>query len=178
MSRRIHVISDTHFGHANALKFTGYDGINPMRQFDSIEDMDDCMISAWNDQVKDGDIVYHLGDVTFCSDEKTTKIMSQLKGRKRLVLGNHDDIKRVGKFFQKIMVWRMFPEFDCVLTHIPMHMSEHSHNRKGKYHYNVHGHIHDNPSPTNKHICVSVEQTMYGPVDLEKLMEMAKRERG
>lgn len=166
--RKIYLISDTHFGHENILKFKGEDGY--LREFDSVKDMDDCMVTNWNETVNDHDIVYHLGDVYF---GRGHEVLPLLKGRKRLVLGNHDNAKspHILNNFQKVMVWRMFPEYDLALTHIPMHMSEdHSAVRSGKYHYNVHGHIHDRPSPTMHHINVSCEAIGYTPVDIERII--------
>jgi len=34
---------------------------------------------------------------------------------------------------------------------------------------NVHGHIHQNPSPTEFHRCVCVEQINYTPINIEEL---------
>ena len=55
----IWVISDTHFGHSNILKFTDTNG-NLIRgaKFSSLEEMDEHMIDQWNSTVKDGDKVY------------------------------------------------------------------------------------------------------------------------
>ena len=82
MTRNIWVISDTHFGHANILSYSD-------RPFSNVTEMDEYMVTAWNETVKDGDIVYHLGDVYFSS--VGAQNLPKLKGRKRLVLGNHDD---------------------------------------------------------------------------------------
>lgn len=73
--------ADTHFGHQLMLQ---------SRPFDSTDEMDRHLIDAWNSVVKDGDIVWHLGDFSYHSEDRTKAIFSQLKGRKRLILGNHD----------------------------------------------------------------------------------------
>jgi len=57
-------ISDTHFFHANILKFVGNDGKRIRAPFQSLDEMHDYMIEKWNSKVKPGDKVYHLGDVT------------------------------------------------------------------------------------------------------------------
>ena len=160
--RKIFVISDTHFGHENILKFTGEDGAH-LRPFNSVEEMNECMITKWNETVGEQDIVYHLGDVFF---GKGHECLKQLNGRKRLILGNHDNgkSKHLQDGFQKISVWRMFPEHNLVLTHIPILIPE-----VAKYQYNVHGHIHDRQSPTDFHINVSCEVVDYTPVDIESL---------
>ena len=59
--------------------------------------MNEVMIGKWNDRVKGTDTVYIVGDMFFrCSDAET--ILKRLKGKKRLVIGNHDSswINKVG----------------------------------------------------------------------------------
>jgi len=165
MSRDIWVISDTHFNHENIIGYCN-------RPFTSSKEMDEQMIENWNSVVKDGDIVYHLGDVYFGVDGRDS--LSKLKGRKRLILGNHDDGKDqfLQKSFGKINVWRMFPEFGLLLTHVPVHEStlERWENPTTKYDLiNIHGHIHEKVAPSKLHRNVSVEQTNYTPVNIEEL---------
>ena len=158
MSRDIWVTSDTHFGHENIIKYCN-------RPFDNAKEMDEHILTKWNETVKDGDIVYHLGDVCF----RGYDIIKKLKGRKRLIVGNHDDIMKVGQHFQKVMMWRMFPEFDLVLTHVPIDLGFDDNSHR-KYNYNVHGHIHNAPNPKSpKHMNVCVEMTNYTPVNIEEL---------
>lgn len=134
--------------------------------FTSVEEMDEHMVDCWNSVVKDDDIVYHLGDV-YMNGNRGTTILPRLKGRKRLVLGNHDNGKdqNLQKHFQKIMMWRMFPEFNCLLTHVPVHEST-----MFKVEYNLHGHIHQNASPTARHINCCVEVQDYTPKHIEELV--------
>lgn len=164
MSRNIYVISDTHFGHDNVLRFKREDG-SPVRPFTSTQEMNDVIVQNWNSIVRDCDIVYHLGDVYY---DQGHEVLSKLKGRKRLILGNHDNAKspNLQKYFQKIMMWRMFPEFDCVLSHVPLHESS-----LNKVQYNLHGHIHEKQSPSPRHINCSVEVTEYKPVNIEDLIK-------
>ncbi|TCA41722.1 hypothetical protein E0J16_34095 [Rhizobium pisi] len=77
--------ADHHFGHQLMLKD---------RPFGSTEEMDYHLIDAWNSVVKPDDIVWHLGDFSYHDADRTASIFSQLKGRKRLVLGNHDSDNR------------------------------------------------------------------------------------
>ena len=72
MSRNIWVISDSHLGHENILKFTDSATGNPVRGhlFDNIDQMDEYMLEKWNSVVKEGDIVYHLGDVLMGCKER------------------------------------------------------------------------------------------------------------
>ena len=76
--------SDLHFGHANAIKFDE-------RPFTDVDDMADGMIHNWNSRVGKNDTVYILGD--FCFKLKDPEpILARLKGHKRLILGNHDQV--------------------------------------------------------------------------------------
>jgi calcineurin-like phosphoesterase family protein len=77
-------IADTHFGHAGIINSCN-------RPFESIDEMDAAMIENWNATVSDADVIFHLGDFAKGADpDRVTKIFSRLRGRKRLILGNHD----------------------------------------------------------------------------------------
>lgn len=168
--RDIFVIGCTHFGDSRILEYTGDRGELIRPGFKDIKEMDEKILDLWNQTVKPKDIVYHLGDVY----SGNTEVLEKLNGRKRLVLGNHDDGKdpRLQRVFQKIMVWRMFPELDVVLTHVPVIIP-----KKAKYDFNIHAHLHQNPSPTPWHISASVEQNNYTPVAIEMLLDRRKKER-
>lgn len=181
MTKNIWVISDTHFNHANILKFEDRVGKAVRGQFSSVEDMNEHMIQRWNEVVKPGDKVYHLGDVVFGNDkvEWMDKHMPRMNGSKRLVFGNHDEPSHfVGKgHFQKTSLWRVFKEFNILLTHVPVHESTVMEGRGGSIRpmLNVHGHIHQNESPSQFHHCVSVEHTDYYPVNIEDLAKIANK---
>lgn len=164
-------ISDTHFFHANMLKFTGDDG-KPIRNFDSMEDMNEYMIKQWNSVVKDNDNVYHLGDVTFKYDKEFNNLMSRLKGRKRLILGNHDKIKGTNlmDWFEKVDLWKGFSEANFTASHIPLMLQS---LRDGAY--NVHGHVHQNSLKNPNYINVSVEVRNYTPVHLDEIVAEIKK---
>lgn len=166
--KEIWVISDTHFGHENIIKYCD-------RPFSSVYDMNQTMLENWNKLVKDGDHVWHLGDVYFPGgfqheDENRSSVawnfFKLLKGKKRLVLGNHDNGKNqlLQHFFEKIVLWRDFKEFGLLLTHIPLHPNHIIRDR-----VNVHGHIHNQKSPDGPYINVCVEHHHYAPINIEEL---------
>lgn len=157
-------ISDTHFSHENILKFKDDKGELIRGRFSSVSLMDEYMIEMWNDRVKPGDKVYHLGDVAFGSN---LKIVKKLNGKKRLVVGNHDKINReLCSYFDKIMLWTggKFKEHGFVCSHIPLREDQ-----MRDAEINVHGHIHQNAPPSRRHICVCVEHTDYAPVHLDEI---------
>lgn len=162
-------ISDTHFFHANILKFTGEDG-KRIRPFNSLEEMHEYMIEKWNSVVKDNDNVYHLGDVTFQYHRGFNELMSRLKGRKRLILGNHDKIKGTNlmDWFEKLDLWKGFKEFNFTASHMPLRLGSF---RDGAV--NVHGHTHQN-MVEGPYINVSVEVRDYTPVHIDEIGEEIK----
>lgn len=77
-------ISDTHFGHANIIRMCN-------RPFAGLEEHDRLLVESWNAVVQPGDVVWHLGDFARGLDAKASRrVFEQLRGHKRLILGNHD----------------------------------------------------------------------------------------
>ena len=182
MSRDIWVISDTHLHHANILTFKDSVTGRMVRgdRFNDVDHMDQCLLDNWNSVVKQGDIVYHLGDVFIGAKEKFAAMWPKFNGSKRLIVGNHDDIKFLssGGFFKKVQMWRMFPEYGLVMSHVPLHPSNllrMSRGSKGTYPqdatqlYGIHGHIHHHQSPEGPYRNVSVEAIDYTPIHIEDL---------
>ena len=132
--------SDTHYGHKNILLFE-----KEARPFDTIEEMNEALISNYNSVVGDQDIVYHLGDFAF--GQRHIDIAGRLKGQKRLVLGNHDTYpcESYLRYFTKLYGVKYWEK--CILSHMPIHMynsAEHlrSYKIRGANFLNVHGHLH------------------------------------
>lgn len=161
---KVYVISDTHFGHENIIKYCN-------RPFKSVNEMDSYMIQQWNKTVHNDDIVIHCGDFCFGNSEKIKDYANQLNGQKILILGNHD---RKGKRFflnsgfdevyNKTFVFNNF-----IFSHAPLQDDQIPTDT-----LNLHGHIHNYPlnSKFNKdiHKCVSVECLIpaYIPIELIK----------
>lgn len=79
----IYYISDLHFGHQNVIAMDG-------RPFETIEEMDATLIRLWNERVTDEDDVYIVGDFAYRNGNTASWYLRQLKGRKHLIIGNHD----------------------------------------------------------------------------------------
>ena len=165
-------IGDTHFFHTNTWeKFKNDDG-TPMRPFESTQVMNEHMITMWNSVVKENDYVYHLGDVTFRYDGAFVALMQRLKGKKRLILGNHDRIKgtKLMDFFEKVDLWKGFKEHNFTLSHMPLPLTG---LRDGKF--CVHGHTHQNILSDPHYINVCVETRNYTPVHLDTILAEIKK---
>ena len=174
MANDIWFFSDPHFDHANFLKFKDDEG-NFCRAFDTVKSMNETMIQNYIALVKPHDKVYWMGDVTL-RPNSLARIMCRLPGHKRLIGGNHDDLKNyeLTRWFEKVGIWRIFKEHNIVVSHIPMHHDCFRH----KVQYNVHGHTHQrhimigngpNYRRDPRYENVSCELTSYGPIHLDEV---------
>lgn len=167
VKRDIWFTSDTHFGHKNIISFCD-------RPFSSVEELDEVLIQNWNSVVKQGDLVYHLGDVFMGpnNQDKHHYTMGRLNGSKRLIVGNHDDIPYLsaGGWFQKVMMWRVWHDKPLVFSHVPIHQDSIQKRILDVGGVNVHGHTHNMGSPEGPYKSVCVELTNYTPVNLEELI--------
>lgn len=171
--RNIWFLSDHHFDHANMLKFKD-DAGNPIRPFSSVEEMNEAMIERHNSVVRAGDIFYDCGDVTF-KPGLYWKIGPRLNGKKRLLLGNHDDGRNFDllKHFEKVGIWRLFKEQNIVFSHIPLRLDQF----RQKVQFCGHGHIHQNMIDDPRYINLCVEHNDYTPVHMDQLIETMKARR-
>ena len=152
--RKIYFIADPHFGDDRIRRYEN-------RPFETVEEMDRSMIGNWNAVVEEADLVYVLGD--FGADDYEGEILSQLKGHKYLVKGNHDtnsnEAYRAAGFREVYdypiildSFWILSPDAMYVNTNMP--------------YANLFGHVHNNPiikDYSKQHFCVSVERIDYTP---------------
>lgn len=75
-------VADAHFGHKNVIGLSN-------RPFNTVEEMNEALVENWNKRVKGNDRVYILGDLFYRFDGYR-EILKRLKGKKYLILGNHD----------------------------------------------------------------------------------------
>lgn len=179
-------ISDQHYGHGNILTFLGLDGKKIRPQFNNVQEMNETLTRNYNSVVGVKDTVYFLGDVTF-TNRLLHEIMPQLKGEKRLILGNHDCLRpdEYLKYFKKIYSarkWNTDPRI--MLCHYPLHIDA----NHPKPYICVHGHIHEKviygrfPTRENpdlvledpRYFNVSVERINYTPIELEEMMKIIR----
>jgi len=100
---------------------------------------DEYLIEQWNQVVNKKDLVYILGDITM-ETSKHYYQLDRLKGRKIVVLGNHDlprDTRELLKHVETVA--GMIDYKGYCLTHAPIHPCE-----MGFYRGNIHAHIHEN----------------------------------
>lgn len=128
----VYLIGCLHLGHENmAIKHRGWK---------CSEDHDNHLIEQWNKRIHKKDLVFILGDVTMETDKFYYKL-ALLKGRKRVVLGNHDLGKHIPKLLNYVEdVSGMIHYKGFWLTHAPVHPQELSWTRG-----NIHAHVHSQP---------------------------------
>ena len=129
--------ADQHFGHFNIMRLS-------KRPFASLDEMNETMIARWNDKVRDEDTVYILGDLFFRA-ATVEPALQRLKGRKHLVLGNHDHTwtskVRLADHFESVqnICEIKIGDKPATLCHYPM--LSYPQARRG---YMIYGHIHNN----------------------------------
>lgn len=141
----IYFTSDLHFYHDNVIKFAN-------RPYHNAEEMNRSLIKKWNEKVTFADEVYILGDVTMKGPELAAEMLSQLRGKKHLIRGNHDRFVDQQTFDKSIFASvRDYGEIVCcntrmILFHYPIaewngfyresiHLHGHQHNHED-YNYN------------------------------------------
>ena len=128
-------ISDTHFGHENIMRLC-------KRPFKTVEEMDKVMINKWNTVVEDNDEVYILGDFNFRNKTAGEDYLKQLKGKKYLITGNHDNVTpEMRKLCEWVGPYKEVKDGDrkIVLFHYPI--VEWNGYFRGTLHF--YGHIHN-----------------------------------
>jgi calcineurin-like phosphoesterase family protein len=156
------LIADLHLGHKNILKYEN-------RPFANLQEQDKVITFNWNKVVKKEYEVYVLGDISFYPKEKTKEILSQLNGRKILVMGNHDKCHSLKYWFDVgFEIVSRYPicltEYNLWLSHEPMYMDN------GTVYGNIYGHVHSKGTEN----CVSVEMINYTPIRLDKIINAGR----
>ena len=134
----IYFTADLHFYHDKIITHVN-------RLFHDAQQMNQALIRNWNQRVSHQDEVYILGDVTMKGSTLAMEALSQLKGRKYLIRGNHDGFVDRPGFDQSLFGWvkdyaeLVYRNTKFVLFHYPMlewngyfdqsiHLHGHQHN--------------------------------------------------
>jgi calcineurin-like phosphoesterase family protein len=187
--------SDTHFGHANIIRFCG-------RPFKDTDHMDEQIIERWNSVVGPDDTVFHLGDVALGQIAVSLPKVGRLNGEKILIVGNHERIFSDNSEKHRA---RFYPEYEKVfdtivgeqgmnydlgsdnvyLSHFPYegdHTETERHSDKRAADLGqplIHGHTHENKVITysrlgSLQIHVGQDAWDYTPVSEDQIIELIK----
>lgn len=169
----IYYTADLHLGHENIINMCS-------RPFSSIDEMNAGLIDNWNSVVSDEDTVYILGDLIFRSSISGKPYLRKMKGKKHLILGNHDHkwIKNItlDEYFESVNYYLEIKDDDnrISLCHYPML----SWGGASKGSYLVFGHIHNSKDglafetlmKMDHALNAGVEVNCYKPVTLSELI--------
>lgn len=158
-SPMVFTIADLHIGNKSIITRNA-----PFRIFNTIDEHNRAIVENWNSHVLKRDTVWCLGDLLF--DPKNFPIIGELKGNKKLILGNHDlyNLALYQEYFTEIASIKEI--HGGILTHIPIHPSQFK-----RYKFNVHGHLHDEVLDDDRYINVCVERIGMKPVSLREIIK-------
>lgn len=185
--RKVFITSDTHYGHKNICRgVTAWrlpDGSIPedqTRDFNTIEEMNEKIISNINSVVGEDDVLVHLGDWSFGGFENIQKFRDRIVCKEiHLILGNHDhhienNRGNCQELFTSVSHYnRLQYNFKTfVLCHFPIA----SWDSLNKGHIHLHGHVH---LPTNlrfgkgKKMDVGIDgHPTFGVYDLNEVIKL------
>lgn len=160
-------IADTHFNHSKIIEYCN-------RPFQSAEEMNEVLITNWNSKVKDGDIVYHLGDF---GGGELREVFDRLNGKlyyipsyeythERAVIAYRHCFAQVSPLMN-ISVKKAYG-VTITLCHYCMR-------KWAKEHYNhwhLFGHSHGKLEPIGKSWDVGVDNNDYFPLSLEEIAKI------
>ncbi|MDA7943154.1 MAG: 2'-5' RNA ligase family protein [Nitrosopumilus sp.] len=164
---RAWVISDTHFDHANIIRYTG-------RPFSGAGEMNRIIESNWNNTVDPGDRVYFLGDMSFGRGSRPKEYwLGRLNGRITFIRGNHDTERgTVGRAVTR------HGGLDLLMVHDP---ADRPADWTG---WTIHGDKHNNRlreyplvHPGNRTVNACAELVRYAPLDLDSVVRMIGEDR-
>ena len=168
--------SDQHYGHKAILR------LGQGRPFSSVEEMNETLIERHNAVVKNGDRVYHLGDIFFkATVAEAEGIISRLKGQHYLVLGNHDEVaEELQKKFaphvqpfiwQKDIAWLTVGQRKLMLCHYPMR----SWKKKDGGSWHLFGHVHGRLPRFGNSFDVGVDAYNFTPVSFNEVAQRMEK---
>lgn len=165
VTRNIFFIADTHFDHANIMRYCH-------RPFKNVKDMNRTLVRNWNNIVKPRDTVYFLGDWSFGRDSKPARYwIRRLHGKIFSIKGSHDKKTKGVRFYSRKVIY--YGGYKFLLIHNPRERPE---NWDG---WVIHGHEHNNNTVLypfingkRKTINVSVELINYRPISINSLLSL------
>lgn len=167
MSTGTYLISDLHLDHRNIIDYCD-------RPFTSLEEMNETLVSNWNQQVAEDAQVIFGGDLTIpWTGTRPVEWLDRLNGDVVFVRGNHDD--------PEVVTTRHHHRFECSGCRFHcVHRPEETPDQWPGW--VIYGHHHNNDpgefpflDPVQRRINVSVELIDYRPLALETLVTLMDR---
>lgn len=155
--------SDHHFGHKNIIRYCN-------RPFDSVNEMDETLITNYNSVVKKEDIVIFAGDFTLLKNKRLIyeKYINRLNGKHVFLLGSHDywmNKKSITRWEKKI------GDHYVVVDHYAMHTWARSHYNS----FHLFGHSHGKLDLPGKRWDCGVDNNDFYPISFDQVIEIMKK---
>ncbi len=195
MRPKLWVIADSHFQHKNicagTTKWAEGGNLN-CRDFDTTEEMDDCIIDNINSMVMPEDILWHLGDFAFGDKNNIPELRHRIKCKTiHFIYGNHDEcisgIHPRSKPLspEKLQRAKMFQGLFASVQHykemfykgkliVMFHFPIASWNGIGKGAIHFHGHSHGSFEPVGRMIDVGVDPQNFQPISFDDSIDVAE----
>ena len=168
MSKNIWFTSDLHLGHKNILKLSN-------RPFGEIEHHDDTIINNFNKVVKNEDIVYILGDISFNQSYNSYKqIFTRLNGKKYIIIGNHDNKQNLIRCQKEGLVISVCESKTIQIGSDRIFLSHYPHREWSGYYngaYHLYGHCHCNLDDYKQSTDIGIDVWEYAPVSWSEIKE-------
>lgn len=133
--------ADLHHKHKNICKMTNRNLVVDKEQHD------EWLIAVWNTQVKRGDLIYILGDVSFSRNiDEIGDWLSKLNGQKIVIKGNHDRNNILEELCIRNVIQNWFSYHETKIGSTKtcmMHFPIACWNQQGRGSYHIHGHCVD-----------------------------------
>ncbi len=168
-------MADPHFGHDKIREH-----VAARAGFSSVEDMDMTIIGRVNERLRDDDLLFVLGDFALSSDpEYLAHCFHAMRGRKILLIGNHDTDKK----------GRLLPALEALSWDVPpvhametkdggkrLWLSHYAHrvwpaSRYGGYHFYGHSHGSLEGVGRSRDVGIDLPDMDFGPRRFEELIK-------
>lgn len=178
--------ADTHYGHLSMISRAW------RPQFQSVAEMDDCMITHWNESVHRDDTGWHLGDFGLGGMMQFLRIVPKLNGTIHLITGNHDHVWPGGRSSYKYLQgWlnagfasiqqyqrRKIAGQSVMMSHFPYDVDDRHGSLFKPYQpqdvgdWLIHGHVHGAWKVRGRQINVGVDVWDFKPVNQDQIIEI------
>jgi calcineurin-like phosphoesterase family protein len=159
----IYFTSDTHFNQQRTLEMS-------KRPFNNVKEMNNVLVSNWNNIIKPGDTVYHLGDFG------DYRVREFLNGEIIMIKGNYErsgfkeEFEKYKHYFKEIheLYHAIILEgYNIKMTHEPHRLKESPIDDK---HINIWGHVHKLCMIKSYGINVGADCHHFKPINLETIL--------
>ena len=146
------------------------------RPFNSMEEMDEILVSNFNSKVAKGDMVYLLGDMCW-GHNNYENFFKRLNGQKIIILGNHDNEQCYRKLLINHTIAGLYHVKNITIDNNYVWLSHYCHrvwNRSFHESFHLFGHSHSTLKTNNRSMDVGVDNCNFFPISWEEIYEQLK----